>query len=118
MSGKAKFVWNGGEWVDVTGWRRAPSRFPAIHRDASDPIMHPATGQVFDSKSRFREVTKAHGLVEVGTDNLTNRNTRHDDVKQRKQDIAQAIEMVEQGYQAPPIESLSDADWQGTRMIE
>jgi hypothetical protein len=115
---KHKFVWDGRTFVDVTGWKRPPSRFPAIHRDTSEPMVHPATGEVFDSKSRFREVTKAHGLVEVGTDNLTNLNPRRADVQSRKKDIAQAIEMVEQGYQSPPVESLSDADWAGTRMLE
>ncbi len=117
MSGKAKFVWNGGEWVDVTGWRRAPSRFPAIHRDTTEPMVHPATGQTLDSKSRFRAITKAHGLVEVGNDSLTSLNPRREPVESRKKDIAQAIEMLEQGYQPPPTESLSD--WGGeTRMIE
>jgi hypothetical protein len=115
---KRNYVWNGQTFVDVTGWKRPPSRFPAIHRDTSEPMVHPATGEVFDSKSRFRETTKARGLVEVGTDNLTNLNPRRADVKSRKQDIAQAMQMVEQGYQAPPVESLSDADWAGTRMLE
>jgi hypothetical protein len=115
---KRNYVWDGQTFVDVTGWKRPPSRFPAIHRDTSEPMVHPATGEVFDSKSRFRETTKAHGLVEVGTDNLTNLNPRRADVKSRKQDIAQAMQMVEQGYQAPPVESLSDADWAGTRMLE
>jgi hypothetical protein len=118
MNGKHKFVWNGGEWVDVTGWRAPRRKFPAIHRDTSEPMVHPATGEVFDSKSRFRAVTKQHGLVEVGTDNLTNLNPRRADVQSRKKDIAQAIQMVEQGYQAPPVESLGDADWAGTRMLE
>jgi hypothetical protein len=115
---KRNYVWDGQTFVDVTGWKRPPSRFPAIHRDTSEPMVHPATGDVFDSKSRFRAVTKQHGLVEVGTDNLTNLNPRRADVKSRKQDIAQAMQMVEQGYQAPPVESLSDADWAGTRMLE
>jgi hypothetical protein len=115
---KRNYVWDGRTFVDVTGWKRPPSRFPAIHRDTSEPMVHPATGEVFDSKSRFRAVTKQHGLVEVGTDNLTNLNPRRADVQSRKKDIAQAIEMVEQGYQAPPVESLSDADWSGTRMLE
>jgi hypothetical protein len=115
---KRNYVWDGQTFVDVTGWKRPPSRFPAIHRDTSEPMVHPATGEVFDSKSRFRAVTKQHGLVEVGTDNLTNLNPRRADVKSRKQDIAQAMQMVEQGYQAPPVESLIDADWAGTRMLE
>jgi len=77
MGGKRNYVWNGETFVDVTGWTRPPQRFPSIRRDTMDAAVHPATGEVMDSKSRFREVTKAHGLVEVGTDNLTNRNPHH-----------------------------------------
>ena len=88
MSGKRNYVWNGETFVDVTGWKRPPQRFPSIRRDTMDAAVHPATGEVMDSKSRFREVTKAHGLVEVGNDYLTNLNPRTDDVKSRKQDIA------------------------------
>lgn len=108
MAGKHQYVWNGGEWVDVTGWKRGPNVFPAIHRDVMQPAIHPATGQTLESKSRFREVTKANGLVEVGTDSLTSRNPPRESRQSRKQDIAKAIEMVEQGYQAPPVESISD----------
>lgn len=31
-----------------------------------DATWHPATGEVLDSKSRFREATRASGCVEVG----------------------------------------------------
>ena len=59
MSGKRNYVWNGETFVDVTGWKRPPQRFPSIRRDTMDAAVHPATGEVMDSKSRFREVTKA-----------------------------------------------------------
>ena len=115
MSGKRNYVWNGETFVDVTGWKRPPSRFPAIHRDTMSAAVHPATGQVMDSKSRFRDVTKAHGLVEVGNDYRNNQNPRTTDVKSRKKDIAEAFRMVEQGYTPPPSENLTD--WGETRMV-
>ena len=117
MSGKRNYVWNGETFVDVTGWKRPPQRFPSIRRDTMEAAIHPATGELMDSKSRFREVTKAHGLVEVGNDYLTNLNPRTDDVKSRKQDIATAIEMVEQGYRPPPVESVSDWADEPTRIL-
>ena len=117
MSGKRNYVWNGETFVDVTGWTRPPQRFPSIRRDTMDAAVHPATGAVMDSKSRFREVTKAHGLVEVGTDNLTNRNPPRESRESRKRDIKRAIEMVEQGYQAPPVESLRDWSDEPTRIV-
>lgn len=112
-----KYVWNGETFVDTTGWKRRPSVFPAIIRDTQEPLMHPATGQIFDSKSRFREVTKAHGLTEIGNDKQTIHNPRAEFAKSRKADIAQAIEMVEQGYQPPPLEKVSDGDFGDVRML-
>lgn len=113
---KSKYVWHAGEWVDVTDWRPPPRKTPYIIRDGMDAAVHPATGQVFDSKSRFREVTKAHGLVEVGTDTMqTNHNPARELAASRKQDIAEAFQMVEQGYQAPPVESVSD--WDGETRV-
>ena len=119
MSGKRNYVWNGETFVDVTGLEAPaaavpvhPARYDGCRRSSRD-----ATGEVMDSKSRFREVTKAHGLVEVGNDYLTNLNPRTDDVKSRKQDIATAIEMVEQGYRPPPVESVSDWADEPTRIL-
>jgi hypothetical protein len=107
---KRKYVWHDGQFVDVTDWKRPAPKFPAIIRDTMDAAWHPATGEMMDSKSRFREVTKAHGLVEVGNDCQNRQNPAADLAKDRKQDIAEAWQMVEQGYQAPPIESVSDWD--------
>lgn len=35
-------------------------------RDSMDGLWHPATGRIIDSKSKFRQETKAAGCVEVG----------------------------------------------------
>jgi hypothetical protein len=85
-----------------------PSLFPAIIRDHMDPLLHPCTGELMDSKGAFRAVTKANGLVEYGND-VPAPKPREFDHRDLKQDIAQAIEMHEQGYQAPPVET-ADAD--------
>ena len=112
---KSKFIWHAGEWVDVTDWRPPPRKTPYIIRDSMDAAVHPATGQTLDSKSRFREITKAHGLVEVGTDTMrTNHNPAAELAASRKKDIAEAFQMVEQGYTPPPVESVSD--WGETRV--
>lgn len=113
---KRKYIWHEGTFVDVTDWRPPPRKTPYIIRDGMEAAIHPATGQVLDSKSRFREITKAHGLVEVGTDNWRNSHNPADALaKSRKQDIAEAFQMVEQGYQAPPVESVSD--WGGDTRV-
>jgi len=41
---------------------------PAIHQDTIEPTLHPATGEVFESKSAFRRVTREKGYVEVDCD--------------------------------------------------
>ena len=113
------YVWNGETFVDTTGWKRAPSQFPSIIRDSMDALVHPATGKRMDSKSEFRRVTRAHGMVELGTDATcqTTQTTNTQDEKRLTSDIAEAFQKVEQGYQQPPLDSLSD--WGGeTRMFE
>lgn len=102
MSGKRKYVWHEGTFVDVTDWRPPPRKTPYIVRDTMDHMMHPATGEMMDSKSRFREVTRAHGLVEVGNDYVTNLTKPPLSRAERKRDIADAIRQLESGY-APPV---------------
>jgi hypothetical protein len=41
---------------------------PCVISDSMDMLKHPGTGAMIDSKSRFREHTRASGCVEVGTD--------------------------------------------------
>jgi hypothetical protein len=115
VTGRRNDVWNGQTFVDVTGWKRPAPKFPAIHRDTMQAAVHPATGQVMDSKSRFRDTTKAHGLVEVGNDYRNNQNPRAIEPGSAKKDIAEAIQMLEQGYTPPPVDNV--ADWGETRMI-
>lgn len=57
--------------------------------DTMPDMRHPATGQVMNSKSQFRAITRAAGCVEVGTE--TQRDTRQTGVGNLKSDIAQAI---------------------------
>lgn len=39
---------------------------PRLIRDSMDPTWHPADGQIYDSKHKFRAATKAAGCIEVG----------------------------------------------------
>lgn len=38
--------------------------------DSMNPTKHPIDGKIYDSKSKFREVTRAHGCIEVGNDSF------------------------------------------------
>lgn len=39
-----------------------------IYTDEMEPTRHPCDGKKYTSKARFREVTRAHGCVEVGNE--------------------------------------------------
>ena len=59
-TGQTKFV--------PTDHASLPERSPYIHTDSMNPVAHPCTGQIMDSKSRFNAETKAHGCIAVGND--------------------------------------------------
>lgn len=42
-----------------------PFAAPFIQQDTIAPTFHPVTGQVLDSKSAFRRITKERGYVEI-----------------------------------------------------
>lgn len=42
-----------------------PNKAHYVSQDTMPPTEHPLTGEVFESKSAFRAVTKAHGYEEV-----------------------------------------------------
>src|SRR5262245_60926099 len=57
--------------------------------DAMAATWHPCDGKTYDSKSRFRAVTRQHGGVEVGNDRPTSRAPERD--RTIRADIARAI---------------------------
>ena len=44
----------------------APAARVHVIEDTMAPLEHPCDGKLYDSKSEFARVTKAHGCVEVG----------------------------------------------------
>lgn len=93
-----------GEMHDLRAWpdnhRDAPpqrSKLSAamVIRDNIDDLWHPSNGNYYDSKAKFREVTKANGGIEVGTE--LQKDIRYDTTVSDA-DVAKAYQMVEQGY--------------------
>lgn len=103
---RRRHIWRNGEWVDVTDWKRPPRKTPYIVRDSMDAAVHPVTGEVMDSKSAFRAVTKAHGLVEVGNEALP-APAPIEAPAGLAEDVAQAWQMLEQGHTPPPVEAAT-----------
>lgn len=117
---RRRHIWRNGAWIDVTGWKRPAPVFPGIITDGMAPAVHPATGQVLDSKSAFRAVTRAHGLVEMGNDAPSVAPAPAYDGREIKQEIAHAITALEQGWQPPPLDSAGALDGEAvaTRIYE
>lgn len=101
----SKFIWFEGQWREVI--KRIPSPRLHIISDGMRGAMHPATGKMFDSKSEFRKVTQAHGLVECGNDAPSSPRA-FQGTSSAKADIAKAYEMVDQGYVPPPCDTEAD----------
>jgi hypothetical protein len=100
-----RYVWGNGDWIDTTGWKRPPRKTPYIVRDSMTPAVHPVTGDVLDSKSAFRAITREHGLTEIGNESPATGIAAAPAIT--KADVAQAYEMVEQGYTPPPNETVA-----------
>ena len=107
---RRRHVWHAGEWRDVTDVQRPPRKTPYLIRDSMAPAVHPATGEMTDSKSAFRALNRAHGLVEIGNDLPP---VAPPPPTVTAGEIAEAWQMVEQGYTPPPCD-VADAD---TRII-
>jgi len=102
----AHFVWFQGAWWPAERAHR-PSVFPAIHSDHMAPLRHQATGEVMDSKSQFRRATRDAGCVELGNDVDTSPRQYEPDTG-LKAGIAEAWQMVEQGYRPEPGPAADD----------
>jgi hypothetical protein len=50
--------------------KRSHLSAPMILRDTMDPIQSQADGQMYDSKSSYRQALKAAGCVEIGNDHI------------------------------------------------
>lgn len=64
------FAYRGGKFVEITKDEVKPIA-PYVYTDTMDATEHPCDGNVYESKSRFRAVTKAHGCMEIGNDLLS-----------------------------------------------
>lgn len=70
---------------------------PRLHviQDSMDAVAHPVTGRLMDSKSAFREVTKAAGCVEMGNDAPV-QPKQWSEPTNVKQDLIRAFQELEQ----------------------
>jgi hypothetical protein len=92
-----------GTWVHRNGKlvpkhlaeSRYSGRVRGVISDTMDALIHPCTGKLMDSKSAFRQVTKAKGGVEVGNEKLVDsRSSPELDSQTRRRDISIAMEQL------------------------
>lgn len=59
-----------GNWycIPEDEYIRQQKAAPQFISDEMEPTLHPCDGQYYTSKAKFREVTRAHGKVEVGNE--------------------------------------------------
>jgi hypothetical protein len=69
---------------------RLPNAAPYVISDTMDHTWHPVTGQMIDSKAKFRQITRSAGCDEVGNDRFPERTPER--VSKPGEDIKRAIE--------------------------
>ncbi len=72
---------------------------PGVILDTMDALFHPGTNQMIESKNEFRAATKSVDGIEIGNDEQ--KDLRYVDTV-TGDDVAQAMQMVEQGYRPNP----------------
>ncbi len=71
----ARYVIRDGELIlkHLAPPKYQQERAPHVISDVMEPTKHMGTGEVIDSKARYRQATRATGCVEVGTDPAVSR---------------------------------------------
>lgn len=96
------FVYRNGKLVDK---RVAPPKASGTNKkllgvisDEMDATRHMADGQMYTSKAKFREATRAAGCIEVGNDPAITRPRKPVELDrgQRREAIHQAIQQLQQ----------------------
>lgn len=94
-----------GDWHDLDEpWplkcrgNSSRSSAPNIISDTMDPLKHMGTGEVLDSKAKYRQATKASGCVEIGNESIKPRVPIKLDSGKRREDIQKTIYHLRNGY--------------------
>lgn len=87
-----------GKVVPITERKTAPQSH-AVHQDSMDACVHPCTGEMIDSKSKFRQITRAHGCTEVGDQKIPAASSRGQMPSEMgREHVERAKQKVEAGY--------------------
>lgn len=70
------YIWDEESNTFIPYEQKKRERTHYVIEDTMSAAKHPCTGEYMDSKSRFRETTKAHGCIEIGNEKITDRVDR------------------------------------------
>lgn len=67
---RRRWVWRNGHFIEV-GAEAQNNETHAVHQDSMEPLKHPVTGEIVDSKTRWNQINKERRLEVVGNDLLS-----------------------------------------------
>ena len=89
MSGRHKYLWRNGHWVELDLDAPLPPRMtPYVRSDIAD-YQSVLTGEMIGSRSRHREHLRAHGCIEVGNEYVA---PRREALPSPREDIERALQ--------------------------
>jgi hypothetical protein len=67
---KTTYTWNPATktFEAIGGSAQKRKQTHSVIQDSMNSTWHPITGEMIDSKSKFRKITKSHGCIEVGNE--------------------------------------------------
>lgn len=88
---------------------RSSLPIPYVISDTLDDMVHPATGERYSSKKKFRDETRARGLTEVGNESFPVRHvpTEAETLQEVQREIAEAYDAIEQGAEVAPVKTAN-----------
>ena len=108
MKGKV-YIYRQGEWVE----RERPvieNHSPYVIPDTMDDTWHPCTGEHLSSKSGFREITKANGCIEYGTEDPRKHIKKKPISSGLHESVLRAYDECESGN-ARPVDEMTRAEF-------
>lgn len=74
------YVVRDGKIVELTASAPGEVSAPFVQQDTMDPLRHPISGRIYDSKSEYMKETRAHGCEVVGNELLSQKPRRTKEV--------------------------------------
>lgn len=98
------WIFRNGRMVKCNPLARVGSTGVMIIGDSLPDLVHPASGKRYSSKARFRDETRARGLVEFGTER---QERRVREMPTAKAAVKEAIERLRAGHRPAALARMA-----------